>query len=53
MTKMWLIYIIGKNELSDTITMIKDNQMLIVMEKLTLTSQIKDKIIQCSDSYFE
>lgn len=31
MTKNWLIYVIGKNELSDSLTSIKDNQMLMVM----------------------
>lgn len=53
MTKNWLIYIIGKNELSQSIAPIKDNQLLVIMEKPTIVAQIKDKTIAITDGYFE
>lgn len=43
MTKNWLIYLIGKCFLSDKVHKIKENELLLIMEKVSLVSQIKDK----------
>lgn len=51
-TKNWLIYVIGKTELSDSIRNIKDNELLIVLEKTSLSSAIKDKIEPIDDAFF-
>lgn len=53
MTKNWLVYLIGKNELSQSLHPIKDKELLVVMEKPNISSQLKDKVMQCDDSYFE
>lgn len=52
-TKNWLIYVLGKTELSDSIKSIKENELLIVLEKANISQVIKDKIEPVDDSYFE
>lgn len=52
-TKNWLIYIMGKNSVSEAAAPIKENELLVVMEKAALSQQLKDKVMPCNDSYFE
>lgn len=52
-TKNWLIYVIGKTKLSDSIRSIKDNELLVVLEKASLSLAIKDKIEPVDDTLFE
>lgn len=52
MTKNWLIYLLGKNDLSSSISAIKDNELLVVMEKPALVNLLKDKTMACTDAFF-
>lgn len=47
MNSKHLMYIISKSEESDQIEPINEDEMLVVFEKASFLTQIKDKLIKC------
>ena len=48
-TKNWVIFVMGSVGAKEKVFEIKNNELLIVMEKLNIIPFIKDKIMPCED----
>ena len=52
-TKNWVIFVMGSEVAKEKVREIKDNELLVVMEKSNIIPFIKDKIAPCEDFTFD
>jgi hypothetical protein len=49
MNSQYLMYVMAKSEHSDQVEVINDDELLVVLEKASFLTQIKDKLVKCEE----